>query len=190
VSAAGAVVAGDRQARVAARIDSVVLAAARFWMWPLLLLGIIYTGLPLLAPVLATHGHTLLARGIYDVYRLVCHQRADRSFHLDGQKMAFCERDLAIYGTATLLLLCYTVARPRWRPRSISARAMLLLALPMALDGGTQLLGLRESTWELRVLTGACFSVGVSLFALPYLDQGFADVASAIRARQALTTRS
>jgi uncharacterized membrane protein len=180
----------ERQERLIARVDSIVLAAARCWMWPLLLLGILYTGLPLLAPVLETHGHTLLARGIYDSYRLVCHQRADRSFHLYGQKMAFCERDLAIYGTATLLLLCYALTRLRWQPRPISPRWLVLMALPMALDGGTQLLGLRESTWELRVATGALFSAGVALFALPHLDRGFAEVADAIRARQALATRA
>jgi uncharacterized membrane protein len=67
---------------------------------------------------------------------------------------------------------------------------MLFLALPMALDGGTQLLGLRESTWELRVVTGAMFSVGVALFALPHLDRGFGEVADAIHARQALATRA
>jgi uncharacterized membrane protein len=178
------------QERLIARVDGVVLAFARFWTWPLLLLGIIYTGLPLLAPVLDTHGHTLLARGVYDGYRLVCHQRADRSFHLYGQQMAFCERDLAIYGTATLLLLGYALTRLRWQPRPVSARWLVMLALPMALDGGTQLLGLRESTWELRVATGAMFSLGVSLFALPHLDRGFADVAAAIRARQALAARA
>jgi uncharacterized membrane protein len=178
------------QERLVARVDSVVLAAARFWMWPLLLLGVLYTGLPLLAPVLETHGHTLLARGIYDAYRLVCHQRADRSFHLYGQKMAFCERDLAIYGTAALCLLGYALIRLRWQPRPMSARWLALLTLPMALDGGTQLLGLRESTWELRVATGALFSMGAALFALPHLDRGFAEVADAIRARQALATRA
>jgi uncharacterized membrane protein len=132
----------------------------------------------------------LLARGIYDAYRLVCHQRADRSFHLYGQKMAFCERDLAIYGTATLLLLGYALVRLRWRPRPMSPRWLILLSLPMALDGGTQLLGLRESTWELRVITGALFSTGVARFALPHLDRGFAEVADAIRARQALAARA
>ena len=189
MSAAPTVVA-QRQERLVARVDAVVLAFTRLWTLPLLALGIIYSGMPMLAPILKTHGHTLLARGIYDGYRLVCHQRPERSFHLYGQKMAFCERDLAIYGTATLLLLGYAIARLRWQPRALSMRWVLLLALPMALDGGTQLIGLRESTWELRVVTGALFSMGVALFALPHLDRGFADVAAALRARQEQALRA
>jgi uncharacterized membrane protein len=188
VSAARALSA-ERQERLVARVDSVVLAFAHYWPLPLLLLGLLYTGLPALAPILKTHGHAVLARGIYAAYRLVCHQRPERSFHLYGHKMAFCERDLAIYGTATLLLLGYALARLRWQPRALPTRWLVALSLPMAVDGGTQLIGLRESTWELRVVTGALFSIGVALFALPHLDRGFADVASAIRVRQAAARR-
>jgi uncharacterized membrane protein len=44
--------------------------------------------------------------------------------------------------------------------------------VPMALDGGTQLFGWRESTWELRTLTGIIFGLGVCWFVLPYIEYG------------------
>jgi uncharacterized membrane protein len=41
----------------------------------------------------------------------------------------------------------------------------------MILDGGTQLVGLRSSTWQLRLITGAIFGVGLVWFAYPYLEE-------------------
>jgi hypothetical protein len=40
----------------------------------------------------------------------------------------------------------------------------------MALDGFTQLFGLRESNLLLRLLTGCLFGLGTALFVLPQLD--------------------
>jgi uncharacterized membrane protein len=39
----------------------------------------------------------------------------------------------------------------------------------MAVDGLTQLAGLRESNWALRTLTGALFGLGTLWFVYPYL---------------------
>jgi len=49
----------------------------------------------------------------------------------------------------------------------------LLLTLPMAWDGLTQMFGLRESTWELRLMTGALFGFASIWFALPCLQKTF-----------------
>ena len=45
------------------------------------------------------------------------------------------------------------------------------MILPMAIDGTTQMFGLRESTWELRVLTGTLFGLGNVWFALPLIQK-------------------
>lgn len=84
-----------------------------------------------------------------------------------GYKVAICERDVAIYGSMFLMGLLFALMRghlPRLKPRWL-----LLFALPMALDGGTQLIGLRSSTWALRLVTGALFGVGMVWFAYPYI---------------------
>ena len=47
----------------------------------------------------------------------------------------------------------------------------LLLILPMAIDGTTQMFGWRESTWELRVITGVLFGLGNVWFALPLVQK-------------------
>lgn len=53
----------------------------------------------------------------------------------------------------------------------------------MALDGFTQLFGFRESTWELRLITGALFALSCVWFGFPYLEQAFADMRRDLEAR-------
>jgi len=48
---------------------------------------------------------------------------------------------------------------------------LVLMALPLAYDRVTQLIGLRQSTWEIRLLTSALFGFGTSWFALPWLHK-------------------
>jgi uncharacterized membrane protein len=87
-----------------------------------------------------------------------------------GWKMAFCERDLAIY--VGLLLVGLVFARQRdLRPASFGL--YLVLVLPMAVDGFTQLFGWRESTWQLRVVTGLLFGLASAWLVLPRLDASF-----------------
>ncbi len=90
-----------------------------------------------------------------------------------GYKMAFCERDLALYGGFLLMGLIYALTRRFWRP--LSWRLYLLSLLPMALDGGTQLVGLRESTWGLRVTTGLLLAFTTIWALYPRMDNVMMD---------------
>ena len=47
----------------------------------------------------------------------------------------------------------------------------VLMLLPMAWDGTTQMFGWRESTWELRLLTGTLFGLGNIWFVLPLIQK-------------------
>jgi uncharacterized membrane protein len=171
--------------------------AMRHWLLALnLALGVFLTG-AFAAPVLARLGWTSVAEPIYAAYHFTCHQWAFRSFFLFGQqptygeqqladlgldpftytggqdlgwKMAFCERDLAIY--IGLLLVGVLYARRRdLRPSGFLVYGVLIL--PMAVDGFTQLFGWRESTWELRVVTGLLFGLASAWLVLPRLDESF-----------------
>jgi uncharacterized membrane protein len=46
----------------------------------------------------------------------------------------------------------------------------------MAVDGVTQMLLLRESTWPLRVLTGGLVGVAAVWLLYPHLESAFADI--------------
>jgi uncharacterized membrane protein len=86
-----------------------------------------------------------------------------------GYKVAICERDVAIYGSMFLMGLLFALMRGHL-PR-LKAKWLLLFALPMILDGGTQLIGLRSSSWQLRLITGGLFGVGLIWFAYPYIEE-------------------
>jgi uncharacterized membrane protein len=155
----------------------------------------------LAAPMLTVLGWRSAADALYAAYHLTCHQWAFRSFFLFapgqppltvyshqhladlgtepfsfvgnpdlGWKMAFCERDLAIY-VALLVAGLYYAQRRGLRPASFLVYGILIL--PMALDGFTQLFGWRESTWELRVVTGLLFGFASGWLVLPRLDVAF-----------------
>ncbi|HLH21144.1 MAG TPA: DUF2085 domain-containing protein [Chloroflexota bacterium] len=154
---------------------------ARHWLALLNLIVAVWVALPLAAPALMAAGWRAPALLIYALYQVACHQWPGRSYFLFGPrlvysmdqlqaagvgmardfvgnaamgfKVAYCERDFAIYTTVLLAGLLYAVLRGRARPLPWAVFGVCLA--PIAVDGFTQLFGLRESSWELRTLTGA-----------------------------------
>ena len=117
--------------------------------------------------------------GVYWLYSFVCHQDPEHSWFLLGRQMAFCQRDTAIYGSMLAAGLWY--ARHRDPRAGLPLWAYVLLCLPIALDGGTATLGVRESTPLLRTLTGLLFGGATVYFVYPLLDRSV-PTASPLRA--------
>ena len=101
-----------------------------------------------------------------------------------GYKVAFCERDVAIYAAVLLGGIVYMIPGVRRRVGPMPWLAYLLIGVaPIAIDGFSQLLSqypynlippfnllpYRESTSFLRVLTGGLFGISNAWLALPYL---------------------
>lgn len=99
-----------------------------------------------------------------------------------GWKVALCERDVAIYATVFVTGLLYALLRHRLRP--LPFKIYVLFLIPIAVDGLTQLVGLRESNWWLRTITGALFGFGSVWFAYPYVEDAMLDVIDSETARQ------
>lgn len=91
-----------------------------------------------------------------------------------GFKVAICQRDIAIYAAVLLAGLGYALLRRQLR--QLPLWVYLLLLLPIAVDGLTQLVGLRTSNWELRTATGALFGAASVWFAYPYVDDAMQEV--------------
>jgi uncharacterized membrane protein len=165
----------------------------RYWLPALNIALAVFLLGGLAAPLLAVLGFSGAADVVYGGYALTCHQWAFRSFFVFGDqliyareqldqlgldpyrfvgqpglgwKLAFCERDLAIY--VGLLAAGVSFTRRRFAPLGLLAYAIAIL--PMALDGGSQLLGWRESTWELRVATGLVFGLASGWLLYPRVD--------------------
>lgn len=136
----------------------------------------------LFGPTLVPSQEQLLAAGMEATPNLFIERRFVGN-ELVGYKVALCQRDVAIYGAIFLGGLLFALLRRRIKP--LPVKWLLLAMLPIALDGGTQLLGLRESTWWLRTLTGALFGLAGLLWIYPYVDAAMRDVLEDQAARPA-----
>jgi uncharacterized membrane protein len=141
----------------------------RHWLFALNSLTGLLAGLAILAPVLAAIGLAPMADSLYGLYSYMCHQLPERSFFVFGHKMAQCQRDTAIYVALCGAGIVFSFVRDRARP--IDWRLFALATAPIALDGGTQLFGLRESNWLLRSTTGGLFGVAALWFVYPYVER-------------------
>lgn len=95
-----------------------------------------------------------------------------------GWKVALCERDVAIYGALLVGGLLFGLLRGR--VPKLSLKFYLLFMIPIAVDGLTQLFGLRTSNWWLRTLTGALFGLATAWFAYPYVEEAMNDIKDSI----------
>lgn len=139
------------------------------WLLLINVMMAIFVGVALLIPFLYVFGWASLGSALFQAYHLVCGQIPSHSYYFFGYQLGLCQRNLAIYGSIFAGTLAYHFVRNRL-PES-GWRIWLLTMVPMALDGGTQLFGWRESNWELRTLTGVIFGLGVCWFVLPTLQR-------------------
>lgn len=94
-----------------------------------------------------------------------------------GYKVAYCERDAAIYSTMWLCLVAYAFLRQRRAIKPLRLKWFLLVFIPpIAIDGVTQLFGLRESDPLLRTITGAWFAIGAMWLVLPVVNDAMQDL--------------
>lgn len=110
-----------------------------------------------------------------------------------GYKVAFCERDVAIYAAMLLFGLIFAVSGRRLP--ALPWYIWLVIGLgPIALDGFTQLFsqipgwGLwayRESTPFLRTLTGALFGFTTGWFGIPLFEESMEETRVFLASKQA-----
>jgi len=101
-------------------------------------------------------------------FRLFCHGIPERCFTIWGVPMPICARCTAIYvGLAASLLLFFLLPRMT----ELAARMMLLIAVtPLAVDGLTQMVRLRQSTNALRMATGLAAGIAFGLWAITAVE--------------------
>ena len=94
-----------------------------------------------------------------------------------GQRNRGDASELELPGAVGAVLAAGLVyALVRRRMRQLPLWIYLLFLIPIGVDGVTQLVGLRESNWELRTLTGALFGAASIWFAYPYVDDAMQEV--------------
>jgi uncharacterized membrane protein len=131
-------------------------------------------GVALLTPLGYAFGLTGLSDGIFHTYRFICGQTPSHSFYIAGYQVCLCTRCMAIYGSMLIAGLTLALFRSA-QIRPLNWKFWLLAMIPMALDGGTQLFGWRESNVFLRLLTGAIFGLGTAWFLFPQIEDAARD---------------
>jgi uncharacterized membrane protein len=127
------------------------------------------------------HGTVWADMPVYDqvIYYFgdaTCHQKSDRTFYINGNQMAVCARDIAIYmglliGLFAAMLISYSTSLSRTFMNIFPKRLrdfvdqkvgrkmfaflfVVLLFAPLAIDGTVQLMTAYESTNLVRLITG------------------------------------
>ena len=89
-------------------------------------------------------------RAVYLLGDINCHQQADRSFEVNGNQLPFCARDVGLLTGAVIGLAAFVLLGRRspwgW---------LLVLLVPMAVDGVVQAVTDYASGNALRFITGA-----------------------------------
>lgn len=120
-------------------------------------------------PFLSYLGLDAIAKPLLFSLHYVCAQIPSHSFYIFGHQLGLCARNLSIYSSMFLGSLIFVLSKKRLP--GIPWWLWILMILPMAADGLTQMVGLRESTWELRLITGTLFGLGSVWFVLPYMQK-------------------
>ncbi len=134
-----------------------------------------FVGLALLAPVGYALGLTGPASAVFSAYHLACAQTPSHSFFIFGYQTCLCSRCLAIYTSILIAGVALALVRNHRLIRSIPWYVWVLAMLPMALDGFTQLFGLRESNLVLRLFTGGLFGAATAWFLFPQIEKAASD---------------
>ncbi len=134
--------------------NTCVIMKKQYYIYFLILcLSIIhYIGI-FLAPFLFNSNPTL-SGFIYSIYAFECHQLPYRSFFVFGHQMSVCARCFGIYTGWLVGLIIYPFVWKVTNYKTPNKWYLIIALLPMAIDGTTQLIGLRESFNELRLFTG------------------------------------
>jgi uncharacterized membrane protein len=132
----------DRGAPELSAVAAMVTAAALVW---LVLLAA--------SPIAASRGRLgWMAAVVYQAGSLICHQRPERSFHLDGVQLPVCARCFGLYASGALGVILAWVGRRRSSARTTRI-ALGLAAMPIAASVGLEWAGAIATTNVFRMLT-------------------------------------
>lgn len=129
----------------------------------------LWLGAVFAAPMLISNGRVFAGTTIYAAFAAVCHQRAERSFHIDGLPLAVCARCAGIYAGFALGLALYPLVRRIDNERMPRLKWLVLASAPMVVDFSLGLIGLVENTHLSRALTGALGGSAAAFYIVPGL---------------------
>ena len=125
--------------------------------------------LVVVAPLAAASGHEAWAEVIYRAFGILCHQRPDRSYFIEGHKLAVCSRCTGLYAGFAFTLLLYPLVRSLRTTTTPPRSWLLLAAVPLGIDFSLTFFGIWENTHTSRLLTGALLGSVAVFYVVPGL---------------------
>ena len=97
-----------------------------------------------------------------DVAKYICHRKPERSFFIKGHQFPVCARCTGFYTGLVVFLIWNCFFKLNYDITTLIMSMILLI--PVAIDGITQYFGPRESTNNLRFITGFIGGIGLIIF--------------------------
>ena len=120
-----------------------------------------------IAPLAAAGGHNGVAFAIYRAFGTLCHQIPERSYFINGHKLAVCSRCTGIYAGFAFTLLIYPLLRSLRNTATPPRSLLILAALPLAIDFSLTFFGIWENTHTSRLLTGLLLGSVAVFYVMP-----------------------
>jgi uncharacterized membrane protein len=108
---------------------------------------------------------------VYRIGDMLCHQKVERSYFINGNQMPFCSRCTGIFLGLPLGLMLSMFLSNKIRLTNRMVIVILLLILPLGIDGTLQLFGLWESKNIIRITTGALTGIAAAIAISLIIDE-------------------
>jgi uncharacterized membrane protein len=131
----------------------------------------VWCGAILLAPYLAASA-SRLAVILYSFFHTICHQLPEHSFRLFGEQLAVCARCASIYFAFLFALIIYPLVRPVANSVPLHRNILFIALLPMVVDVGLDFLGIHDSDFLTRTITGVILGGTLPFVVLPVAVEG------------------
>lgn len=154
-------------------VDSIGNFLLEYWAHTVTALLGLVVAIAIAIPFLSYFGLESISAPLFYALHYVCAQVPSHSFYIYGHQMGLCARNFSIYTSMFLGSLIFVLSKKRLP--GIPWWVWILMMLPMALDGTTQMFGLRESSGILRIVTGTLFGLGNIWFALPLMHKSIVE---------------
>ena len=112
------------------------------------------------------HGASMRWRALF---RVMCHGIAERCFPLFDVPMPICGRCTGIYLGMLAGLIAFMIVP--WVEERVMRIVAFVAVTPLAIDGLTQLAGLRTSTNTLRMATGLAAGIAFGMWVLSAVER-------------------
>ncbi len=96
-----------------------------------------------------------------NIFKYFCHQKPERSFQIKGNCFPVCSRCTGFYISIIMYIIIAMLIPINYTIKTTIIAILLLI--PCAIDGLTQLIGLRESNNILRFITGLMGGIGLMI---------------------------